>query len=378
MLLAACGGDDESSSNPGKGGSGAAAGSGGSGASAGSGATAGSGAGSGGTGGTVDGGVPKTDPHVSGDYKKWHTLTFAFDGPSAKEEDSSPNPFLDFRLVVEITAPSGKKWTVPGFFAGDGKGAGTGNQWQARFTPDEEGDYSYSVSFRAGANVSLSTAPGDGTAQAPDATSGAFSIVATDKTAPDFRGVGRLEYVGKHYLRTQNGDVWIKGGADSPENFLGYAGFDNTVDQSGGVSTAGLNNGLHEYKPHEKDWQSGDPDWGGGKGKGIIGALNYLSSESVNSIYFLPCNLGGDGRETYPYLAPGDLTHMDISKLEQWETVFAHAEAKGIALHFVLNETESGNENLHDGGNLGNQRKLYYRELAARFGHHLAGVLEHR
>ena len=39
-------------------------------------------------------------------------------------------------------------------------------------------------------------------------------------------------------------------------------------------------------------------------------------------------------------------------------------------LHFKTQETE--NELLLDNGNLGNQRKLYYRELIARFSHHLA------
>lgn len=39
-------------------------------------------------------------------------------------------------------------------------------------------------------------------------------------------------------------------------------------------------------------------------------------------------------------------------------------------MHFKTAEKE--NCNLLDGGNLGNQRKLYYRELIARFGHHLA------
>jgi len=39
-------------------------------------------------------------------------------------------------------------------------------------------------------------------------------------------------------------------------------------------------------------------------------------------------------------------------------------------LHFKTQEIE--NQALLDGGNLGNQRKLYYRELIARFSHHLA------
>ena len=37
-----------------------------------------------------------------------------------------------------------------------------------------------------------------------------------------------------------------------------------------------------------------------------------------------------------------------------------------------LSETETGNENLHDDGELGRERMLFYREMIARFGHHLA------
>jgi hypothetical protein len=50
--------------------------------------------------------------------------------------------------------------------------------------------------------------------------------------------------------------------------------------------------------------------------------------------------------------------------------VFDHAEKLGIMLHFVLQETE--NECLLDNGYTDVQRKLYLRELVARFGHHLA------
>jgi hypothetical protein len=39
-------------------------------------------------------------------------------------------------------------------------------------------------------------------------------------------------------------------------------------------------------------------------------------------------------------------------------------------LHFKTQETEK--DQMLDGGELGNDRKLYYRELIARFGHHLA------
>jgi hypothetical protein len=297
-------------------------------------------------------------------------LTFTFPGPESNESDESPNPFMDYRLNATFTAPSGTTYTVPGFFAGDGSGGPAGTAWQVRFRADEVGSWSYTVSFRAGDKVAVSLEPFAGSAMAPDGLSSAFIIEKTDKSAPDFRATGRIEYTGSSYFHTQDGAVWIKGGADSPENFLGYAGFDNTVDQPNGANTAGLENGVHQYKPHIGDWNPGDPDWNDGAGKGIIGALNYLGSAHVNSIYFLPCNLGGDGRETYPYVDPADLYHLDLSKLAQWEIVLAHAQTLGIALHVVLSETENGNENLHDNGTLGPQRKLFYRELVARFAHH--------
>ena len=44
----------------------------------------------------------------------------------------------------------------------------------------------------------------------------------------------------------------------------------------------------------------------------------------------------------------------------------------GLALHVVTQETE--NDQGLDGGDLGRQRKLYYRELIARFAHHPALV----
>ncbi|MCK5174188.1 MAG: DUF5060 domain-containing protein, partial [Planctomycetes bacterium] len=47
-----------------------------------------------------------------------------------------------------------------------------------------------------------------------------------------------------------------------------------------------------------------------------------------------------------------------------------HADEIGMYLHFKTLETE--NELLLDKGDLGVERKLYYRELISRFGHHLA------
>ncbi|NJK37255.1 MAG: hypothetical protein HC825_00035 [Oscillatoriales cyanobacterium RM1_1_9] len=127
---------------------------------------------------------------------------------------------------------------------------------------------------------------------------------------------------------------------------------------------------MHRYAPHVQDWNEGDPTWQGDKGKGIIGAVNYLASEDMNSIYFLTHNLQGDGQEVFPWTNPDERLRFDISKLDQWDVVFDHMNTQGIQLHVVTQETE--NDQDLDGGALGVERKLYYRELIARFGHHLA------
>ena len=115
--------------------------------------------------------------------------------------------------------------------------------------------------------------------------------------------------------------------------------------------------------------------------RAIIGALNYLASEHVNSIYFLTMNVGGDGKDVWPWIGPidrqgaareNDNLHFDTGKLRQWETVFDHAQRLGIFLHVVFNEAEEANKRELDDGELGPERKLYYREMIARFGHHLA------
>lgn len=312
---------------------------------------------------------------VSGETVKWFPITLDFDGPQASETDRSPNPFLDFRLNVALTAPSGEITVVPGFFAGNGNGNGTGSVWRARFSPNESGEWSYQASFRQGANVAVSLDDNAGNSANLSGATGRFSVSNRRDNAPGFLSQGRLNYVGEHYLKFDDGGYWIKSGTDSPENLLGFEGFDDTVSQ-GGINP----NFVHDYENHERDWNNNDPLFqsasSGQDSRGLIGALNYLNSVGVNSVYFLPMNLGGDGQDTYPFVGPANntfnKTHYDISKLHQWNQVFDHAQRKSIFLHIVLSETELANERWLDNGNLGVERKLFFRELTARFGYVLA------
>jgi hypothetical protein len=212
--------------------------------------------------------------------------------------------------------------------------------------------------------VAVNSSATAGTATSFDGENGNFNVVSTDKSGRDFRGKGLLEYVGGHYLRfAETGEYFLKQGADAPENFLAYADFDNTPDNGGRRKT---------WSAHVQDWNTGDPTWSGGKGKGIIGAVNYLASEEMNAFSFLPMNIQGDDKNVFMYISDGasDRTRFDCSKCDQWEIVFYHGTTKGMFLHFKTQETE--NELLLDGGNLGTERKMYYREMIARFGHNLA------
>ncbi|MCB0855732.1 MAG: hypothetical protein KDD63_26095, partial [Bacteroidetes bacterium] len=102
----------------------------------------------------------------------------------------------------------------------------------------------------------------------------------------------------------------------------------------------------------------------------MIGGLNYLSSKGINVVSFLTLGYLGDDENVYPWVIPNEPTVYDVSKLAQWEIIFEHADHKGIFLHFKMMESE--NDNYLDNGILGPERKLYFRELIARFGHHLA------
>jgi len=320
--------------------------------------------------------VTAAEGTVSGELKKWHRVTVSFDGP-ATAEDAEPNPFRDHRLTVTFTKAD-RKVVVPGYFAADGKagqsGAAKGNTWRAHLAPDEEGEWSYVASFRTGKDVAASLDTDAGKPAAFDGASGSFRIGPSDKTGRDHRAKGMLRYVGQHYLQfAETGEWFIKGGADSPENFLGYVEFDGTYrhGKAGGRRRGEAEaSKLHRYEPHRRDWRPGDPTWRDGKGRNIIGALNYLASKGMNSVYMLTMNVTGDGKDVWPWTSHDERFRFDCSKLDQWEIVFSHMDRLGLMLHLITQETE--NDQLLDRGELGIERKLYYRELVARFAHHLA------
>jgi len=322
----------------------------------------------------------KGSVEISGDLKQWHKVTLTLDGPFAHELDKAPNAFSDYNLMVTFTHESGDpSYQVPGYFAADGNAAESsadaGTKWRAHLSPDKPGNWSYTLSMKTGSFAALDN--GGEVMEKYHGISGSFLVEASDKSGRDFRAHGRLEYVGKHHLQFQGSkEYFLKAGADAPETLLAFEDFDATY-------TMKANTPLKTYEKHVADWKEGFPTWKDGRGKGLIGAVAYLSQKGANSISFLSYNAGGDGDNVWPFIKRNEKMHYDCSKLDQWSVVFDFAQEKGMYLHFKLQEQEiddnvQGHDKVAtvpvslDGGDLGPERKLYCRELIARYGYLLA------
>lgn len=320
---------------------------------------------------------------ITGELQKWHKITIAFDGPAADEE-ATPNPFADYRLDVTFTNGS-KTYIVPGYFAADGNAAETssdsGSIWIVHFTPDMIGSWSFNTSFYEGADIAIGGT--NGTEGILHGVTGNFNVVASDKTGRDHRGRGRLSYVGEHYLQFEEDSTWFfKAGADAPENTLAYEDMDDVPNRG---------NRRKNWQPHQQDYDPADAGsytWQNGKGSELLGVVKYLADKGVNAFSFLTLSLHGDDENVFPHRLKVPVStyngyndaqqwadgvyhdRFDVSRLAQWENIFSYADKKGLYMHFKTMETE--NDNIMDGNTFGRERKLYYRELIARFGHHLA------
>jgi hypothetical protein len=307
---------------------------------------------------------------ITGELKKWHKVTLHFEGP-VTSEDAEENPFLNYKLDVTFKhSASGKTYTIPGYYAADGNAGNTsatsGNIWKVHFAPDEVGVWEYAVQFVKDKWAAVRVSNKLKSAGFMDETKGSITIEASDKSGNDLRGKGRLQYVGERYLKfAGNGEYFLKCGSDAPENFLAYSEFDGTFHNDGHKDDL-----VKTWSAHEKDWKTGDPTWKDGKGKDLIGAINYLVSKGMNAFSFITMNIAGDDQNVFPYVDYDTYDRFDTSKLDQWEIIFEHGDKLGMFLHFKTLEAE--NQGLLDNGGTGLYTKLYYRELIARFGHHLA------
>lgn len=320
---------------------------------------------------------------VSGAGAPFEVVTLTIEGPRASETGAL-NPFSDIRLDWTITQGE-ESWTVPGYFAACGNAADTGctqgNVWRAHFLPPASGNYEWSVRFQQREDIAFGEYRAE--ALAGDRATGTFAV--TGASADPVRARGLLRYTGERYYRyAGDGSVFFKFGPDAPENMLAFSGFDATPDAKGL---------RKDWAPHVADMTpAAEPyRWGADQnGAGLLGMIDYLAVAGANTISMLLWNTGGDDRNVFPHLLATDAAtyaamepaeqwrdgivqdRFDVSKLGQWQRALAFADARGMHLHFKLQETE--NDLFMDGGALGRTRKLYLREMVARFGHYLAST----
>ena len=330
--------------------------------------------------------------------------------PLTQTTPSPHNPWLDYRLDVFFTAPDGvTTYQVPGFYGGNGAFGTSGSVWKARFAPfGQSGGWTYQAFLRHGAGVNADAAqPLTGTLVY---SSTVLSLPTSPPSVlePGFLKHGRLRAVGEHYLRFDDGTYFIKTGVGGPENFLAYkyfTGWSGWATPGVPLLNCTVNNetvyggpsivGGHEYTLHEPDWIPGgiDPSWTVGgmqRGQGIIGALNYLSGRGMNSLYLLLMNLGGDGRDVFPFVEKGpqqcppamgvwDAVYFySVPRMREWNIVFEHAMRKGILLNMFLAEEEwsniawLGGSAATNGNAMHAARRLFLKQMIAMFAHNPA------
>ena len=55
------------------------------------------------------------------------------------------NPFTQINIKLDLTSPSGHKFSVPGFYDGDGAGGLQGRTFKVRVCPDETGKWHWQL-----------------------------------------------------------------------------------------------------------------------------------------------------------------------------------------------------------------------------------------
>jgi len=313
---------------------------------------------------------------IEGEQKVWHPVTLSFEGPKVLEERTT---FTDYSLRVLFTRyyepgngedPIFENVNVEGYYAGDG------NTWQVKFVPNLPGNWVYQANLTAAPNIILSEGAIENiTFNRIYHGNLPIEETALDSIATDFRKKGMLQDVKGRYLQFSGiKEYFLKTGVGSPENILAYSGFDGTYDVGGTEFPALGENQLHEFEPHLKDAREGDPTWGEGKGKAILGIANYYEEVGVNAQYLVTMNVEGDGQDVFPWVSHDDPYVFDVSKLSQWQRVFEHFNARGVLIDMLLTETENESwfeaiDGVEVGKDFSDSRKLYYREMVARFGH---------
>ena len=288
-------------------------------------------------------------------------------------EIESHSVFLDYRVNLIMRHDDGSSVRVPAYFAADGNAAETGaisgSVWRAHFVPPKSGRWSYRVDFKTGGNIAINDGIGKPLRKF-DGARGAFSVAAAKANVTD----RRLFDTQSRYLQRSDGTPFIQTGVGRPNNILAYTHFDGTYDVGGPNGPAQGATQLHRFDTYMKHANIDDPTWRDGKGAAILGVANAYKNLGVNAQTMVAMTIDGDGQAVFPYVDHTDPYVFDVSKLAQWQRVLDHFNDQSVLIDMVLTETENDSwfevfDGLSAGEDFAPLRKLYYREMVARFGH---------
>ncbi len=228
-------------------------------------------------------------------------------------------------MCCSPTRPAAQNGLVQGYFAADGNAGNTsavkGNKWRVHFAPRPgKGSWDYKVNFRKGNFAAVSDKeehrsqwrltwinPPEPLPLLPLIKAGGISGA---------RACWNM-WVNATFQFAGTGEYFLKVGSDAPENMLAYEDFDGTFHNDGHNDHM-----VKAWQAHEQHWNEGDPTWKDGKGKDIIGAINYLASKGMNAFSFLTNSVEGDDKNVFMYIDYNTWDRMDCSKLDQWEVLF--------------------------------------------------------
>ena len=162
----------------------------------------------------------------------------------------------------------GNSYEVPGFFPEMVAGGLSGDVWRTIFQRMKRVPGIIVRRFVEAGEVAVSQ---DRNAGGPRRTlmvrEGRFEVASLRRLRARVSIVGGDSSTRAVITLNWEGPYWLKGGTDSPEDFLAYVGL------------CEYPKGKAPVREPRRGLAQGDPDWGGGKGKGIIGALNYLAAK---------------------------------------------------------------------------------------------------
>lgn len=131
---------------------------------------------------------------------------------SFKSSHLPSNPYDTYLLKIQLTDPDGKKFSVDGFFDGDGKGGQKGNIWKVRICPYKSGSWTWE------------TVPGDAPDDSLTGLRGTFLCIKSDNTGGVIADNQHFRYQNGSYTYLQGNFLDFSNGLHTTHTYMSELG----------------------------------------------------------------------------------------------------------------------------------------------------------